>query len=68
MGMMMQMLIVWAIVGFAAWHVGKRLYAMLRGLTSAKASCATACGNCAFSANEGESSTFIPLGTITIQH
>jgi hypothetical protein len=65
--MMLQTLIVWAIVGFAAWHVGKRLYAMLRGLVSSKASCETSCGNCAFSQNEGESSTFIPLSTIMIQ-
>jgi len=67
--MMLQTLIVWAIVAFAAWHVGKRLYAMIRGFTSKNASSA-ACGNCVYAPTESEKerATFVPLSTITIQH
>ena len=63
---MMQNVVVWLVVALAAWYVGRRLFAMLRGLVTAKADCATGCGTCSFSPNEGQASTVIPISSITI--
>lgn len=66
--MLIQSLIVWLIVALAAWHVGKRLYAMVRGVVQSKPGCATGCGSCEYAPKEEQPVAFVPLSTISIQH
>ncbi len=46
--MNVESIIVWLIVGFAAYHIAKRLYRMAKGLASKSAGCATGCETCEY--------------------
>ncbi|MDP4200401.1 MAG: hypothetical protein Q8922_07025 [Bacteroidota bacterium] len=50
--MIIQSLIVWGLVAVAAWHIGKHVYGMVRGVIDAKGGCATGCGNCGYAPKE----------------
>lgn len=58
--MIVQSLIVWLLVAVAAWHVGKRVRGMVRGVIDAKTGCATGCGNCGYAPKE-DSRASLPI-------
>jgi hypothetical protein len=64
---MMQTVIVMLLVGAASWHVGKRLYKMLRGLGSGKGGCETSCGMCPAS-EQGNQPAVVSVSSMMIRH
>jgi hypothetical protein len=64
---MIQTIIVLLIVAAASWHVGKRLYKMLRGLGSGKGGCETSCGMCPAS-EQADQPQVVSIGSMMIRH
>lgn len=64
---MMQTVVVLLIVGAASWHVGKRLFKMLSGLTSGKGACETSCGMCPAS-EQAHQPPVVSVSSMMIRH
>lgn len=66
--MYVQTILVWLIVGIAAFHVGRHLWGMLRGLVRAKAEANAVCANCSFAPKEPVApKAFVSLSEIRIE-
>jgi hypothetical protein len=63
-----QNILVWLIVAVAAYHIGKHMWGMLRGLVKAKSDANAACANCSFAPKEvAAPKPFVSLTEIHIQ-